>query len=47
VDGTVFIVTKDELELADAYERIADYERVLVQLASGNSAWVYLSTKHD
>jgi len=44
VAGFVFLVTKNELEYADAYERIADYERVVVQLASGQSAWVYLST---
>jgi hypothetical protein len=43
VEGSVFPVTKHELEQTDAYERIADYKRVLVQLASGDSAWVYLS----
>jgi hypothetical protein len=43
VEGSVFPVTKNELEQADAYERIANYKRVLVQLASGASAWVYLS----
>jgi len=44
VEGSVFLVTKDELEQTDAYERIADYKRVQVQLASGDRAWVYLST---
>ena len=43
VEGTVFSVTKNELERTDAYERIADYKRVRVQLASGKSAWVYLN----
>ena len=43
VEGSVFPVTKHELEQTDAYERIADYKRVLVQLASGDDAWVYLS----
>ena len=43
VAGSVFAVTKHELEQTDAYERIADYERVVVQLASGDSAWAYLS----
>ena len=44
VEGTVFSVTKNELEQADAYERNADYKRVLVQLGSGKTAWVYLNT---
>ena len=44
VEGTVFLVTKNELARTDAYERIADYERVLVQLESGVNAWVYLYT---
>jgi len=43
VEGSVFAVTKKELEQTDAYERIADYKRVRVQLVSGDSAWVYLS----
>ena len=47
VEGSVFQVTKNELERADAYERIADYKRVLVQLASGRTAWVYLSAQPD
>lgn len=42
VEGTVFTVTKQELERADNYERVADYVRVLVQPASGKNAWVYL-----
>ena len=37
VEGTVFMITKDELGRADAYERNADYERALVRLAS--SRW--------
>lgn len=45
VEGSVFPVTKHELEQTDAYERIADYKRVLVQLASGKTALVYLSTQ--
>jgi hypothetical protein len=44
VAGTVFRVTGKELEQADAYEATANYERVLVQLRSGVSAWVYLNT---
>ena len=42
VDGTVFSVTKQELEQADAYEPDG-YKRVRVKLRSGTEAWVYLS----
>jgi gamma-glutamylcyclotransferase (GGCT)/AIG2-like uncharacterized protein YtfP len=42
VEGMVFVVTKKELEQADAYEP-ANYKRVLIELRSGLSAWVYLS----
>jgi len=41
IDGTVFAVTKRELEQADAYEPF-DYKRVQVQLRSGLNAWVYV-----
>ena len=44
VEGTVFTVTRKELEQADAYEP-ADYKRVLVQLKSGMNAWVYLNIR--
>jgi gamma-glutamylcyclotransferase (GGCT)/AIG2-like uncharacterized protein YtfP len=43
VDGTVFTVTKSELEQADAYEP-AGYTRTLVQLRSGVKAWIYSQT---
>jgi len=42
VKGVVFKVTKEELEHSDAYEP-EGYERVLVQLKSGTSAWIYLN----
>lgn len=42
VGGTVFFVTKEELEQADAYEP-EGYERVRVRLKSGTEAWVYLN----
>jgi gamma-glutamylcyclotransferase (GGCT)/AIG2-like uncharacterized protein YtfP len=42
VPGTVFDVTDDELVAADGYE-VADYHRILVSLASGVRAWVYVS----
>jgi hypothetical protein len=44
VDGTVFAVTAEELERADAYEEDAEYTRVLVELESGTRAWVYMNT---
>jgi gamma-glutamylcyclotransferase (GGCT)/AIG2-like uncharacterized protein YtfP len=40
VEGTVFTVTQQELEQADAYEPDG-YKRVRVQLRSGTEAWVY------
>jgi gamma-glutamylcyclotransferase (GGCT)/AIG2-like uncharacterized protein YtfP len=40
VEGTVFSVTEQDLEQADAYEPDG-YERVRVQLRSGTEAWVY------
>lgn len=43
VEGVALELTKDELELADGYEP-AEYKRNLVQLKSGVSAWVYLSS---
>ena len=42
VEGTVYSVTRQELEQADAYEPDG-YRRVLVQLRSGAKAWVYLN----
>ncbi|BCJ73316.1 hypothetical protein CS0771_28600 [Catellatospora sp. IY07-71] len=41
VPGTVFEVSDEELAAADLYE-VDDYRRVLVQLASGDHAWVYV-----
>jgi hypothetical protein len=41
VPGKVFAVTAAELAAADEYE-VADYKRVLVTLASGRDAWVYV-----
>ena len=42
VEGTIYSVTQQELEQADAYEPDG-YKRVLVQLKSGAKAWVYLN----
>lgn len=42
VEGTVFQLTKEELEQSDAYEPW-DYQRRQVQLKSGAKAWAYLN----
>lgn len=42
VKGTVFQLTKKELEQADTYEPW-DYQRVQIQLTSGATTWVYLN----
>ena len=44
VEGTVFTVTRKELELADAYEP-SDYRRVFARLRSGMNAWVYVNIR--
>jgi len=41
VEGTVFSLTRQELEQADAYEPDG-YKRVRARLHSGIEAWVYL-----
>ena len=41
VAGKAFAITAAELAAADEYE-VADYRRVLVRLASGRDAWVYV-----
>jgi len=42
VEGTVFSVTQQELEQADAYEPDG-YERTEIRLRSGTKAWTYLN----
>ena len=44
VSGVVFEINDAELVLADQYEQLAGYKRVVVTLGSGKEAWVYLST---
>ena len=41
VAGRLFTITAEELAHADRYE-VSDYKRVLVTLASGLDAWVYV-----
>jgi gamma-glutamylcyclotransferase (GGCT)/AIG2-like uncharacterized protein YtfP len=43
VAGTLFEITATELAGADAYERDAEYVRVLATLGSGRAAWLYVS----
>jgi gamma-glutamylcyclotransferase (GGCT)/AIG2-like uncharacterized protein YtfP len=43
VAGTVFELTDAELAATDAYERDSEYRRAVAVLASGRSAWVYVS----
>jgi gamma-glutamylcyclotransferase (GGCT)/AIG2-like uncharacterized protein YtfP len=45
VPGMVFEVTDAELTAADEYERIAAYTRIVVTLASGERAWVYVDAR--
>lgn len=42
VAGTLFEIDDADLTAADAYERPADYHRILVTLVSGRQAWVYV-----
>ncbi|GAB1646461.1 gamma-glutamylcyclotransferase family protein [Krasilnikovia sp. MM14-A1259] len=42
VPGMVFDVTEEDLIAADGYE-VDDYHRVLLPMASGAQAWVYVS----
>ena len=45
ISGTVFDISEAELAQADAYE-VSDYARVELELASGRTAWVYVSAAH-
>ena len=44
VKGTVYEITDDDLDSADAYE-VDAYRRVLAPLASGLRAWVYVDAR--
>ncbi|MGH9007484.1 MAG: gamma-glutamylcyclotransferase [Acidimicrobiales bacterium] len=43
VEGTVFVLSPEELASADTYE-VSDYRRVPVRLMSGADAWVYVAS---
>lgn len=44
VSGTVFRISREELERADTYE-VAAYKRISVILRSGTRAWVYVDAR--
>jgi GNAT superfamily N-acetyltransferase len=44
VRGTLFEITDAELAAADEYEQQAHYGRIVVTLASGTQAWVYVDS---
>ena len=44
VAGVVFEITESELARADEYEGDFYYKRIVVTLASGKEAWVYVTT---
>lgn len=46
IEGMAFEVTADDLARADEYERLANYVRISVRLASGKDAWAYVSGPH-
>jgi len=41
ITGTVFEVTETELQGSDEYEALDNYQRSLMKLGSGKTAWVY------
>ena len=47
VSGMLFLVSADELKQADEYEEDAYYKRVRVELKSGKTAWVFVSSGDD
>lgn len=42
IQGTVFLLTEEELAATDAYETIA-YKRIEATLETGRRAWVYVA----
>ena len=46
VSGTVLEVTDAELAAADCYEIVDGYSRMLVPLASGVEAWIYVHAEN-
>jgi len=44
INGTVFEITDEELQVADQYET-EDYKRDRVKLESGKEAWIYVAAQ--
>lgn len=44
VQGSMFLITADELAQADSYE-VKEYQRVAAKLASGETAWIYAAAE--
>lgn len=42
IEGSVFKLTSDELQMADKYEP-GNYKRIGVECESGKKAWIYLA----
>ena len=47
ISGMVFIIKETELKQADKYEEAANYKRIRVELKSGKTAWVFVSSNND
>jgi hypothetical protein len=45
IPGTVFEVTREEVEQADRYETDPAYQRFATRLLSGKEAWVYCDAR--
>jgi gamma-glutamylcyclotransferase (GGCT)/AIG2-like uncharacterized protein YtfP len=45
IAGTVFALSRDEVERADQYE-VSAYKRVSVVLQSGKQAWAYVDARY-
>lgn len=44
ISGIVFIIKGTELKQADEYEEVSGYKRIRVELKSGKTAWVFVSS---
>ncbi|HMK27575.1 MAG TPA: gamma-glutamylcyclotransferase family protein [Chitinophagaceae bacterium] len=42
IEGTVFEISEEELQLADKYEP-GNYKRIKILLQSGKQAWIYVA----
>ena len=44
VQGSMFLITPEELAQADSYE-VKEYQRVAARLTSGDTAWIYAAAE--